>query len=248
MAESISNSRLAQSVDTLMTSGKTRNVFITGGTGYIGKRLIPTLLERGHRVRALARPGSQGKLAPGCEVVPGDALDARTYAHCIHPCDTFIQLVGTPHPSPAKTAEFLAVDLVSGREAIGAATELRISHFIYLSVAQPAPMMKSYIAVRAACEQMIQERHLNATILRPWYVLGPGHRWPYVLVPFYKAAEVLPFTRAGAQRLGLVTLEQMVWALVEAVESPVQGTRVMTVPDIRGAQSHGARHKAGQTR
>ena len=43
----------------------------------------------------------------------------------------------------------------------------------------------------------------------PWYVLGPGHRWPYLLLPMYKLMELLPSTRAGATRLGLVTLEQM---------------------------------------
>jgi hypothetical protein len=68
-----------------------------------------------------------------------------------------------------------------------------------------------------------QERRLNATILRPWYVLGPGHRWPYALLPFYKICEWLPFTRAGALRLGLVTLDQLLLALVQAVESPAQG-------------------------
>jgi len=45
--------------------------------------------------------------------------------------------------------------------------------------------MKAYIAVREECEEIIQESGLNATILRPWYVLGPGHRWPYMLLPMY---------------------------------------------------------------
>lgn len=98
--------------------------------------------------------------------------------------------------------------------------------------------MKSYIAVRAECEQMIEDRQLKATILRPWYVLGPGHRWPYALLPFYKVCELLPFTRAGALRLGLVTLEQLILALVEAVESPVQQTRIVGVPEIRCAGQH----------
>ncbi len=160
-------------------------------------------------------------------MVSGSALDATTYRQFVPPCDTFVHLVGVPHPSPSKAAEFRAVDLVAGREAIDAAAELDIQHFIYLSVAHPAPMMKAYIAVRSECEQMIEKRRLNATILRPWYVLGPGHLWPYALLPLYKAAELLPFTRDGALRLGLVTLEQMVRALVEAVESPLHGTRVM---------------------
>ena len=83
---------------------------------------------------------------------------------------------------------------------------------------------------------LIQDRQLNATVLRPWYVLGPGHRWPYALLPFYKLAEWLPFTRDGAHRLGLVTLRQMVLALVEAVEKPAPGVRIVGVPEIRAAR------------
>jgi len=76
---------------------------------------------------------------------------------------------------------------------------------------------------------------MNATILRPWYVLGPGHRWPYLLLPIYKLMELLPSTREGATRLGLVMLEQMVRALVEAVETPTTGVRIIEVPQIRAA-------------
>jgi uncharacterized protein YbjT (DUF2867 family) len=235
-AASISDIRLLLKVKGLPKSSDSRRVFITGGTGYIGTALIPILLERGHRVRALLRPGSKAKLPAECEVVSGNALDANSYRQLIRPSDTFIHLVGVPHPSPSKAAEFRAIDLISAREAIDACAELAVHHFIYLSVAHPAPMMKDYIAVRAECEQLIQERRLNSTIFRPWYVLGPGHSWPYALLPFYKLGELLPFTRAGALRLGLVTLDQLILALVEAVESPVQGTRIVGVPEICSAR------------
>jgi hypothetical protein len=76
---------------------------------------------------------------------------------------------------------------------------------------------------------------MDATILRPWYVLGPGHRWPYVLIPLYKLMELLPQTRDGATRLGLVTLGQMSKALLRAVESRTQGVRIVGVPEIRAA-------------
>jgi uncharacterized protein YbjT (DUF2867 family) len=94
-------------------------------------------------------------------------------------------------------------------------------------------MMKPYLAVRAECERLIRESGLNATILRPWYVLGPGHRWPYVLVPFYWLMERLSSTREGARRLGLVTLEQMLETLLCAVETPYRGVQVLGVPEIR---------------
>jgi uncharacterized protein YbjT (DUF2867 family) len=210
-----------------------QSVFITGGTGYIGSRLIPPLLARGHRVRALARPGSKRKLPPGCDVVPGNALDANSYQDAIGPATTFVQLVGVAHPSPAKAAEFRSIDLVAGREAVTAALHAGVRHFVYVSVAHPAPMMKAYIAVRTECENMIRTGGLNATILRPWYVLGPGHRWPYAILPFYWLLERLPATRQGAQRLGLITLEQMLVALTNAVDNPPEGHRVLSVPDIR---------------
>lgn len=214
-----------------MTSSQ--RIFITGGTGYMGSRLIPRLLSRGHEVRALVRPESRAKLLPGCTPVLGNALDAKSYQGEIRPATTFVQLVGVAHPSPAKAAEFRSIDLVAGREAVTAAVAAGIRHFIYVSVAHPAPMMKAYIAVREECETMICHRGLNATILRPWYVLGPGHRWPYALLPAYWLLERLPATREGARRLGLVTLEQMLRALVAAVEDPYSGVRIFGVSEIR---------------
>lgn len=214
-----------------MTSNQ--SVFITGGTGYLGSRLIPRLLARGHRVQALVRPGSERRLPSGCESVPGNALDANSYQDAIGAATTFVQLVGVAHPSPAKAAEFRSIDLVAGREAVAAALHAGVRHFVYVSVAHPAPMMKAYITVRAECESLIRSSGLNATILRPWYVLGPGHLWPYGLLPFYWLLERLPATREGAQRLGLVTLEQMLVALTGAVDHPYEGQRILEVPEIR---------------
>src|SRR6185312_11442549 len=121
------------------------------------------------------------------------------------------------------------------RASVAAAAVGGIQHFVYVSVAQPAPMMKDYLAVRAEGESLLRASGLNATILRPWYVLGPGHRWPYALIPAYWICERLPPTREGARRLGLVTLNQMLNALVRAVETPASGTRILEVPEIRKA-------------
>jgi uncharacterized protein YbjT (DUF2867 family) len=104
-------------------------------------------------------------------------------------------------------------------------------------VAQPAPVMRAYLAVRAEGEQAIRLTGLTATILRPWYVLGPGHRWPIALIPLYALASLVPAWREGARRLGLVSLDQMITALVRAVEEPPPtGTvRIVDVPGIRAS-------------
>lgn len=211
------------------------HVFITGGTGYIGSRLIPALLARDHEVTALARAESAHRLAAGCRVVIGNALDAASYRDHVGDADTLIHLVGVAHPSPAKAAAFRSVDLVAARQALAAAQTARVKHLVYLSVAQPAPVMRAYIAARAEAEAAIRASGIAATLLRPWYVLGPGHRWPLLLLPAYWLFGALPATRDAARRFGLVRLDQMVSAIVRAVEQPPQGVRVVEVPEIRSA-------------
>jgi nucleoside-diphosphate-sugar epimerase len=211
----------------------TLRVFISGGTGYIGQRLVRLLLERGHSVSALARSASAGRLPKGATAVPGDALQASTFSDRIAPADTFVHLVGVSHPAPWKEREFRAVDLASVKASVTAAQAGRVKHFVYVSVAQPAPVMKSYIQVRTECEAVIAGSGLNASILRPWYILGPGHRWPVILIPIYAFFEQFASTRDSATRLGLVTIDQMVAALAWAVENPSTGHRVISVPEIR---------------
>jgi uncharacterized protein YbjT (DUF2867 family) len=213
-----------------------RNVFVTGGTGFMGRQLIGELLRRGHRVRALVRAGSEKKVPAGCEAVAGDPLSVASIEPHVAPADTFVQLVGTAHPNPAKGDEFRAVDFVAGCAGADAASRAGIRHFVYVSVAHPAPMMKAYIEVRSAVEEHIERSGLNATILRPWYVLGQGRRWPILLKPFYALMELFPATRESAQRLGLVTDAQMSAALVLAVENPACEIRIVNVPEIRKAK------------
>jgi uncharacterized protein YbjT (DUF2867 family) len=218
-----------------MNPGRERDVFVTGGTGYVGRPLIEALVTRGHRVRALCRAGSVARVPGGATAVVGDALDAESFVSALQPRDTVVQLVGTPHPGPSKAAEFVRVDLGSVRASVAAARRAGVGHFVYVSVAHPAPVMHAYIAARTAGELAIADAGLTATILRPWYVLGPGHRWPVTLLPIYAIASLVPAWRSGAHRLGLVTLRQMIAGLVRAVENPPDEgfRRIVEVPAIR---------------
>jgi uncharacterized protein YbjT (DUF2867 family) len=187
-------------------------------------------------VRALIRPGSRHRVAAGAEAQELDLFDINVLARSLEGCDTVVHLVGTSHPSPRKAPEFLRVDLASARACVAAAVRSGVAHFVYVSVAQPAPVMKAYLSARAEVERVLSQSGLTVTVLRPWYVLGPGHRWPMILVPIYACADLFPALRAGARRLGLVTLAQMTDALVDAIERPPLAgtTRLVEVPQIKG--------------
>src|SRR5262249_49322969 len=129
-------------------AGRSLMVFLTGATGYMGRRLAAELVRLGRPVTALVRQGAESRAPQGCAVSIGDALDASTYRERVPKGCAFVHLVGVAHPSPAKAAEFQAIDLESIRAAVEAARFAQVRHFVYVSVAHPAPVMRAYIAVR----------------------------------------------------------------------------------------------------
>ena len=59
------------------------DLFVTGGTGYLGRATIGALLNRRHAVRVLTRPTSQDRVPAGAAPVVGDALDSATFADAL---------------------------------------------------------------------------------------------------------------------------------------------------------------------
>ncbi len=211
-------------------------VFITGATGYIGKRLTKQLLQREHKVIALVRKGSEQKVAPGAGVVVADPFDTATFQSFIPKGAVFVQLLGVPHPSPKKAKQFREIDLASVKASADAAAAAGVTHFIYVSVAMtPSGLMAAYQAVRQEGEAYCSSKGINCTFIRPWYVLGPGHFWPVLLLPLYGLAELVPSWRQQARGKGLVTIRQMLTTLINTVEADPQPLRIIEIKGIRSA-------------
>lgn len=210
-----------------------QDIFITGGTGYIGTRLIKALQNGQYNIRALVRKGSENKLPQGCVLIAGNALNATSYQNAIEPASTFVHLVGVAHPSPAKTEQFKKIDLVSIQEAVKAAVHANVAHFIYLSVSlYPTKIMKDFQQVRAEGEELLLQTNLKTSFIRPWYVLGPGHWWPILLKPFLFIAKYAG-KREAAINLDTVTLKQMIDTLLYAIKNPPEKNAVYDVPKIK---------------
>jgi uncharacterized protein YbjT (DUF2867 family) len=212
-----------------------KQVFITGATGYMGRRLITRLLEKNYSIKALVRNGSENKLPQGCDFVTANAFDSSTFAKTIPEDCTFVQLLGVAHPSPRKAEQFKRIDLASVKASAEAAKEAGVKHFVYVSVAQtPTKIMQAYQECRRQGEELIRNTGIPATFIRPWYVVGPGHYWPLLFLPLFKLFELIPATSKKAKALRLVTLQQMIRALLHAVENPpVSGVNIVEIADIR---------------
>jgi nucleoside-diphosphate-sugar epimerase len=211
-----------------------KTIFVTGATGYIGTRLVKQLLSQNYSVIALTRKGSEHKVPAGAEIVIGNPFDAHTFQHFVPAGCVYVQLLGVAHPSPKKAKQFRDIDLRSIKTSADAAALAGVSHFIYLSVAMsPSKIMDAYQQIRKEGEEYCLHKKLNCTFVRPWYVLGPGHWWPVLLLPFYGLAELIPSWRKQARAKGLVSIKQMLAILMKTVAAEPAPLKIYEVSDIR---------------
>ncbi len=212
-----------------------KQIFITGGTGYMGSRLIKMLLEKNYSVKAIVRNGSENKLPKGCDYIIANPFDAKSFAKKIPSGATFIQLLGVAHPGPKKKEQFKTIDLVSAKSSAIAAKQAGVKHFVYVSVAQTSTnIMHDYQQCRAEAEAFIRATEIPATFIRPWYVVGPGHYWPLLFSPLFKILGWIPSTAQKAKALRLVTLKQMLYTLLYAVENPPEtGVNIIEIEEIK---------------
>lgn len=180
------------------------------------------------------RKGSEYKIPSGCTIVTADPFNADSFKHKIPKGSSFIQLLGVSHPGPSKKNLFREIDYASAKASAEAATHAGCEHFIYISVAQtPTSIMKDYQECRADCEELILKSGIKPTIIRPWYIIGPGHYWPVFFLPLFKILEWIPATSLKAKALRLVYLQQFLKTIITAVENPSSKIRFIEIEEIR---------------
>ena len=148
---------------------------VTGGTGFVGQRLLKLAVERGHRVRALTRRPQDPQ--PGIDWIAGDI------GACGELCagvDAVIHVAGVINARTA--AEFNAGNVEGTRVVLDAAKAAGVGRFIHVSsLAAREPALSSYGASKAASEALLPASGLDWAIARPPAVYGPGDRETYEL-------------------------------------------------------------------
>jgi uncharacterized protein YbjT (DUF2867 family) len=181
-------------------------VLVTGSTGYVGGRLVPLLLARGHRVRALGR--SRAKLAarpwaghPRLELAAGDVLDPESLAAACRGCRAAYYLVHSMNPS---TSDFAAADRRAATNMAAAAELAGLEQIIYLGGIVPSGQRPSHhLASRAQVAAVLAAGAAPLTWLRAAMILGAGsasfeimrhlvERLPVMLTPRWVRSQVQP--------------------------------------------------------
>lgn len=112
-------------------------VFVTGGTGFIGSRLIALLVQRGVAVRALARSqaGLDQVKALGAEPVPGDVTDRASMREALRGCDVVFHVAAMYEIGARHAAQMRTVNVEGARNVFEAAMEAGVPKIVYTSTA-----------------------------------------------------------------------------------------------------------------
>lgn len=147
-------------------------IAVTGGTGFVGSRLLAALAEAGHEVRALTRRPLAD--AAGLTWVPGSLEDQAALARLAEGAEALIHVAGVLR---ADAAGFEAGNVRGTAGVIEAARAQGVRRFVHVSsLAAREPQLSQYGASKARSEALVRESGLEFAIVRPPAVYGPGDR------------------------------------------------------------------------
>jgi uncharacterized protein YbjT (DUF2867 family) len=153
-------------------------ILVTGGTGYVGGRLIPRLLDASYKVRAMAR--SPERLLcrpwgrhPGIDIVQGDALDQASMVQAARGCAVAYYLI---HSMNAAKGKFAWADRTAAINMVAAAEQGHLTRIIYLGGLgeQGHGALSKHLQSRHEVEKILKASSVPVTNLRAAMILGSG--------------------------------------------------------------------------
>jgi uncharacterized protein YbjT (DUF2867 family) len=149
-------------------------ILLTGGSGYVGGRLIPLLEKQGVRLRCLARsPGNmRSRVQPGTEIVQGDVLDTASLDRALQGAHTAYYLV---HVMSGST-DFEKEDRQAALNFAGAAKQAGVRRIIYLGgLGDDAdPKLSPHLRSRHEVGKILRESGVETIEFRASLVIGTG--------------------------------------------------------------------------
>lgn len=215
-------------------------ILVTGGSGVIGKGLIPELIRRGHAVRLLSRHASDdAKNWEGVEPFPGDISDPESLRTAADGCEAVVHIAGIAAEQPPELT-FEKVNVGGTRNILAEASRSGAHRFIFMSSLGAERGSSDYHHSKLEAERLVEQTELDWTILRPGSVFGPGDEVISSLLKMVRALPAVPVIDDAQQRFQPIWYEDLAGATANTLERPetigrtieLAGEDVTTVDDL----------------
>ncbi len=216
-------------------------ILVTGGTGVIGKGLIPELLASGHGVRLLSRSASeqQEEWPDGVECRDGDVTQPATLQDACRGCDAVIHITGIVDEQPPDIT-FERVNVEGTRQIVKLAERSGIRRLVFVSSLGADRGKSPYHQSKRQAEKLVEQSTTDWVIVRPGHVFGPGDEMISTVLKMVRTSPIVPKVGFGQHRFQPVWFKDFGKALTACVEREelsrqtieVAGGEVITVSEL----------------
>ncbi|WP_159697822.1 SDR family oxidoreductase [Arthrobacter sp. 18067] len=202
------------------TPQDTKTVLVTGATGYIGGRLVPRLLEAGHRVKVLVRTPQKIADVPwhdDVEIVENSLSDAEGLADALDGVDVLYYLVH----SMASGSGFESKEEAMARLVAGAAAEAGVDRIVYLGGLHPEKTeLSTHMRSRETVGRVFLESPVDAIVFQAGVVIGSGSASFEMIRHLAETLPVMPAPSWVNNRVEAIAVRDVLHYLVAAAALP----------------------------
>ncbi|MCG7630952.1 NAD(P)H-binding protein [Gordonia McavH-238-E] len=215
---------------------ESRTCLVTGATGYVGGRLAPRLLARGHNVRALARTpeklsGAPWLSDPGAEVVEGDLSDRDSLVKAFAGVDVVYHLVH----SMSTDADFAAEERRAAENVVAAAQQNGVARIVYLGGLHPTGTdLSEHLASRAEVGDILIDSPIETVALQAGTLIGSGSASFELIRHLTERLPAMTTPRWVHNKIQPIAVDDALHYLVEAATAMVPSSRTWDIggPDV----------------
>jgi uncharacterized protein YbjT (DUF2867 family) len=195
-------------------------ILVTGGTGFVGSKIVHALRAEDRRVRCLVgNPERAGQLrAWGCELVEGDMTDAESLRRAVEGADAVIHLVAI---IVGKPEEFDRLMTHGTESLVDAAEQAGVRRFILMSAlgtTEATRELTPYYRAKWSMEQAVQAAPFEHTIFRPSFVFGRDGGVLPTFLRLVRWSPVTPVVGTGTQRIQPIWIDDVAAHFAKAVD------------------------------
>jgi uncharacterized protein YbjT (DUF2867 family) len=211
-------------------------ILVTGGTGFVGPKVVHALRAEGRDVRCLVRdPGKAGTLrAWGCELVAGNMTDAASLRSAVAGCDAAVHLVSIIVGRPA---DFDRVMTQGTRDLVAAAAEAGVRRFVLMSalgVSEETRELVPYYRAKWEMEKAVQAAGFEHVVFRPSFVFGRDGGVLPMFVRQVRWSPVVPVVGSGDSRLQPIWVDDVAAYFAKSIDLEGAANRTFELggPDV----------------
>ncbi len=203
-------------------------ILVTGGSGFIGRRVVSRLADGGSNLRVLARGQRHADLPEGVEVARGDVVSGEGLPDAMAGVEKVVHLVAIIRESGGQTFE---ANIWRGTEkVVEAAKAAEVKKLVYVSAigAQDNPTYR-YLHAKWQAERAVKLSGLTYTILRPSIVFGEGDEFINALAGLVRYNPVVPVAGDGKARFQPIWVEDLVTCIVACLDEDAHAGQTLEI-------------------